>query len=66
MKNAQRPVPTDELPIGFGVMLAKNEAALSRFGQMSEREKRLVLFDARHVQTKAGMQALVDRLGAQG
>lgn len=66
MNDRKQNFPTDELPIGFGVALAKNEAALAKFGQMTERERRQVLFDARHIRDRAAMQALVDRIGGIG
>ena len=63
MDDTRKNTSDGELPIGFGVALAKNEAALIRFWQMSEREKRQVLFDARHIKSNDGMQALVNRIG---
>lgn len=67
MKNTpyERPA-SDELPIGFGVALAKNEAALTRFGQMTDRQKQQVLFDVRHTHGRQELQEFVDRIGANG
>lgn len=56
----------DGLPLGFGVALAKNEKALETFSMMTEKEKRMVLFDVRHVKNQSEMKALVDRLGGIG
>lgn len=55
-----------EIPLHFGVALAKNEKALETFSMMTDRERRMVLFDVRHVKDQAEMKALVDRLGGIG
>lgn len=60
------PAAGSELPLGFGVALAKNEKALETFSMMTDREKRMVLFDVRHVKNQTEMKALVDRLGGIG
>ena len=53
----------DEIPLGFGLSLAQNERALQHFAGMDAREKQRVLYDARHVRTKAEMKSLIDRIG---
>lgn len=58
-----------ELPLGFGMALAQNEAAMHRFEALSDAEKRAVLRQAHGVNSKREMQQLVDSLvsgGTQG
>lgn len=52
------------LPLGFGMALAQNEAAMKRFETMTESQKKTVLEQARHVSSKREMQRLVSRLEA--
>ena len=52
-----------DLPLGFGMALAQNEAAMQRFAAMTESEKQTVLQCARSVNSKAEMRELVSRLG---
>ncbi len=54
---------SDEVPLGFGMALAQNAKALEAFGNMDERQKQRVLYDARHVHSKEEMQNVVDRIG---
>lgn len=55
-----------ELPIGFGVALARDERALFRFGNMTERERRQILFEARHAHNRMEIQNIVKRIGEMG
>lgn len=48
-----------ELPLGFGMALAVNEAAMHRFESLSETEKQGILDQARNVRSKAEMRRLV-------
>ena len=51
-----------ELPLGFGMALAQNEAAMKKFEQLNEKEK-LSLIDKTHsVSSKTEMRELVDSL----
>ena len=50
------------LPLGFGMALAQNEAAMKRFESMTELQKRNVIEQAHHVNSKREMQQLVSRL----
>jgi len=50
------------LPLGFGMALAQNEAAMSRFATMSESEKEAVIQRTHQVQSRREMQRLVDSL----
>ena len=51
-----------ELPLGFGMALAQNEAAMKRFESLSEPEKHAVLARTHSVTSKRQMQQLVDSL----
>ena len=55
-----------ELPLGFGMALAQNEAAMHRFESLTEAEKQAVLQQAHSVQSKAEMRRLVSGLGQGG
>lgn len=48
-----------ELPLGFGMALAQNEAAMQQFESMTDSEKQAVLQQARGVNSKREMQQLV-------
>ena len=51
-----------ELPLGFGMALAQNEAAMQRFEALPEAEKQAVLQQAHAVDSKREMQQLVARI----
>ncbi len=53
-----------ELPLGFGMALAQNEAAMRKFEHMSEAEKQAVLNQVHNVHSKAEMRQLVSGLSA--
>lgn len=58
-----------ELPLGFGMTLAQNEAAMHKFESLTEAEKQSVLQQVHNVRSKAEMRQLVSGLsqsGAQG
>ena len=48
-----------ELPLGFGMALAQNEAAMQQFESMTDSEKQAVLQQAHNVNSKREMQQLV-------
>lgn len=50
------------LPLGFGMALAQNEAAMKRFKSMTEPEKQALIARCRQVKSKREMQQLVNRL----
>lgn len=57
---------SSELPLGMGMALAQNIAAMERFASMTDVEKQAVINGAHGVQSKAEMQAYLQRtLGAQ-
>lgn len=51
-----------ELPLGFGMALAQNEAAMQQFEALSAREKETVIRQAHQVNSKREMQNLVKNL----
>jgi len=53
-----------ELPLGFGMALAQNEAAMYRFESLSETEKQAVLRQVHNVRSKAEMRQLVSALSS--
>ncbi len=55
-----------ELPQGFGMALAQNEAAMRGFERLTEPEKQAVLQRAHAVRSKAEMRRLVSDLSAGG
>ncbi|MGN1306654.1 MAG: hypothetical protein ACI4V3_03195 [Faecousia sp.] len=55
-----------ELPLGFGMALAQNEAAMKRFESLTETEKQSVLEQAHHVHSKREMQQLVSGISGHG
>ena len=52
-----------EMPLGFAFQMALNEKATSRFGQMTDEEKKKVLEAAKSVRSKEQMRSIVDDLG---
>lgn len=51
-----------ELPLGFGMALAQNEAAMQRFEAMTTAEKEAVIRKTRDVTSRREMQSLVNNL----
>ena len=50
------------LPLGLGMALAQNEAAMKRFESMTEPEKQALIARCHQVKSKREMQQLVNRL----
>ena len=50
------------LPLGLGMALAQNEAAMKRFESMTEPEKQALIAQCCQVKSKREMQQLVNRL----
>lgn len=51
-----------DLPLGFGLTLAENEAALNAFNGLTAQEKQAVIDKARGAQTAKEIHALVASL----
>ena len=54
-----------EVPVGFAMALAKNEAAINAFAMMTSEKKQAVWAKARNAQTEKEMQQLVNSLTAE-
>ena len=56
-----------QVPIGFGLALSANTAAMNRYSQMSEQQKQDILTKAHNVRSEQEMYSLVASLvnGAQ-
>ena len=50
------------LPLGFGMALAQNEAAMQGFESLTEAEKEKILAQAHNVRSKDEMATFVSRL----
>lgn len=50
------------LPLGLGMALAQNEAAMQRFTSMTEAEKKALIEQCHQVKSKREMQQLVNQL----
>lgn len=55
-----------ELPLGFGMALAQNEAAMHRFEALTDAEKQAIIQKTHNVRSKSEMQQLVAGIGTQG
>ena len=55
-----------ELPLGLGMALAQNEAAMKQFEALSEAEKKRFTVRAHGVRSKQEMRRLVDGLAQRG
>lgn len=51
-----------ELPMGFGMALAQNEAAMQKFESLTEPQKQAVINATHNVSSKREMQQLVRNL----
>ena len=51
-----------KIPIGFGLALAANTAAMNRYAQLSDSEKQQILDKAHHARSEKEMYALVASL----
>lgn len=55
-------LPFTDLPLGFGMGLAMNEAALSGYAGLTEAQKERVILRCKDARTKKEMQDIVDSL----
>ena len=51
-----------KVPIGFGMALAMNEVAMTKYAAMTEQQKQTVLDKAHNVRTEKEMHDLVESL----
>lgn len=54
-----------QLPLGFGMALAQNEAAMHRFEALTDAEKQAIIQKTHSVRSKSEMQQLVAGIGTQ-
>ncbi len=53
----------EDIPLGLSFGLATNVRASAAYGEMSEGERKQVIEEARGVNNKADMEALINRIG---
>ena len=58
--------PMRDLPMGFGMALARNPEALTRFAQLPPEAKKRVVDGTHAIRSKQEMAAYVNRVGAEG
>ena len=58
-QNKKKEKKKDEMPLGLGFGLARNEEAMEHFSNLSEIEKKQVIEAARMVQSKKEMNGLI-------
>ncbi|MDD6991524.1 MAG: hypothetical protein PUI48_06830 [Oscillospiraceae bacterium] len=51
-----------DIPLGFGMALAQNSEAMTRFSAMSEEQRGQLIEGTHSVRSKKEMQAYVDRI----
>lgn len=54
--------PFSELPVGFGMSLVMNEAAMKGYAGLTESEKEQIILRCKDARTKEQMQKIVDSL----
>ncbi len=52
----------NELPVGFGIALAKNSEAMQKFENISENEKQEIIEGTHSVSSKREMEQYVDKI----
>ena len=52
----------DELPLGFGMVLAQHPEAMARFSALPEEEQKAIIDGAHAVRSKQEMRAYVENL----
>ncbi|MCR5755346.1 MAG: hypothetical protein K6G30_11130 [Acetatifactor sp.] len=58
--------PLAALPMGFGMALAMNEAAMKNYAQMTETEREHVIMRCKDAKSKEEMRRLVEELVPDG
>lgn len=51
-----------DIPLGFGMALAQNSDAMTRFSAMSDEQRRQIIEGTHAVRSKKEMKAYVDRI----
>lgn len=55
--------PMRDLPMGFGMALARNPEAMNRFAMLSPEEQTQIVNGTHNVHSKQEMQAYVNKIG---
>ena len=58
--------PFTELPLGFGMALAMNEAAMQGYARLTEDEKEKIILKCKDAASKEEMRQIVDSLVPDG
>lgn len=58
--------PFTELPLGFGMALAMNEAAMQGYARLTEDEKEHIIMKCKDASSKEEMRRIVDSLVPDG
>ena len=58
-------ITMNDVPIGFGMALARNEAAVNAYAMMTKEQKNAILAKARAARSQAQMQQLVADIAAE-
>lgn len=58
--------PLTGLPVGFGMALAMNEAAMRSYAGLSETEREHIIMRCKDARSKEEMQKIVDSLVPEG
>lgn len=53
----------EDIPLGLSFGLATNVKASAAYGEMSDRERKQVIEEAKSADSKADMEALINRIG---
>jgi len=51
-----------EIPLGFGMALAQNSTAMTKFSELPESEKQTIIDGTHSISSKQEMKAYVDRI----
>ena len=55
-------VNSESIPLGFGMLLAQNQAAMEKFSGLTGQEKQSVIDGAKSIRSKAEMQDYVNKI----
>ena len=66
MKMRENPVSSPDMPLGFGMALAQNPAAMDAFSALSGEQRRQVLEKSRRIRSREEMRSYVDSLVGLG
>lgn len=64
--SAEAGYPLPQLPLGLGMGLAMNQAAMEGYAQLTESQKEQVIMRCRDARSKQEMQRIIDELVPEG